>query len=935
MKKEAILIIGIILFSSLAAAGTLYVKTSVYPAFTLEFTEDVVLLSVNLTREGRNYPLTMSPQPPYLPNPANNKTYAIDYRAVSPNPLMNGEYLLKVVAMDIVDNYLYRNETVVINLSYMKIWISDPKYSVSPKRVFNLTVTTENPTLECRYAYIDVGYGMAVNNFTIPLGTLNGKSSFKRLNFNSDNFLTKSGAEKKLYVYCKDTDNRIHPRTINVSYDTTKPVITANADPEIIVEKTEDEKIVTNIKVVSDDKVVCDYSVPVHKPGVTTCTYVPSISFVHFANYNQTDLYGYVTNPATEVDVTALATNVTGCTFDYNVSCKNRAGNYSDIKKVPVKINLVAPVRITKISPPDASSNKSVFLNFTTSKLAECSYELGDKSGTLDTKDRRHHSKNLGDLEEGKYTVTVSCSAAEGSVENDFIFMIDLSPPTTPIVSAPSAICTKKISAKFSATDALSGVAGFNYSLESVTGIINAGYVSGSPATVDISSSNFTANQIYTFKAMARDKAGFWSAQGTGNSTLYDDTGKSCDKTPPLIYLKKNKTAEGYIVYLTCIDMQTSCNNVSYSSSLSDDKSCLGTSGPLSYNVQDKGYTRLVQSTTYFCYEASDIAGNKANGYEYIEISEASHCNNSISDSNETDVDCGGSTTCERCRAGGKCFINSDCVSDFCDEGGFCRDVSCDDKVKNGFESDVDCGGVVCKSCEGNQSCISNSDCSTGFCLDYVCTVASCSDLHENGDETDVDCGGSCPAKCENIKKCKVDSDCVSGYCSGVGEYKICAEKELGAGEEKNGAGNKTPVTKTALISVGLLSILSSIGYIAYLRFMPKAPLTMPSRAPPRPPARPPAQPPVTPPPARPPARKETEFERLEKIKGESRLERLGRGRGDEALERLGSKTDFEKLGRIRKGTKLERLGKGKEESGIEKLKPKKKPKNDIEELRK
>ena len=40
----------------------------------------------------------------------------------------------------------------------------------------------------------------------------------------------------------------------------------------------------------------------------------------------------------------------------------------------------------------------------------------------------------------------------------------------------------------------------------------------------------------------------------------------------------------------------------------------------------------------------------------------------------------------------------------------------------------------------------------------------SCSDGIKNGDETDVDCGGSCPP-CEDVKSCLVNSDCISGFC--------------------------------------------------------------------------------------------------------------------------------------------------------------------------
>src|SRR5215216_5524920 len=40
----------------------------------------------------------------------------------------------------------------------------------------------------------------------------------------------------------------------------------------------------------------------------------------------------------------------------------------------------------------------------------------------------------------------------------------------------------------------------------------------------------------------------------------------------------------------------------------------------------------------------------------------------------------------------------------------------------------------------------------------------TCSDSVKNGSETDVDCGGTCP-KCASGKACQVGSDCTSGFC--------------------------------------------------------------------------------------------------------------------------------------------------------------------------
>ena len=46
-----------------------------------------------------------------------------------------------------------------------------------------------------------------------------------------------------------------------------------------------------------------------------------------------------------------------------------------------------------------------------------------------------------------------------------------------------------------------------------------------------------------------------------------------------------------------------------------------------------------------------------------------------------------------------------------------------------------------------------------------TCRAPLCTDNVKNGTETDVDCGGSCPTKCHTGDKCKVASDCDTSIC--------------------------------------------------------------------------------------------------------------------------------------------------------------------------
>src|SRR5262245_50851513 len=91
---------------------------------------------------------------------------------------------------------------------------------------------------------------------------------------------------------------------------------------------------------------------------------------------------------------------------------------------------------------------------------------------------------------------------------------------------------------------------------------------------------------------------------------------------------------------------------------------------------------------------------------------------------------------------------------------------SCSDSVRNGSETDVDCGGSCMTRCGVGKMCTMGADCVTSVCRMGGCVEASCSDGVTNGAETDVDCGGNCP-RCGDGKMCKAGGDCSSSVCNG------------------------------------------------------------------------------------------------------------------------------------------------------------------------
>jgi hypothetical protein len=146
----------------------------------------------------------------------------------------------------------------------------------------------------------------------------------------------------------------------------------------------------------------------------------------------------------------------------------------------------------------------------------------------------------------------------------------------------------------------------------------------------------------------------------------------------------------------------------------------------------------------------------------------AATCADGVKNGMETDVDCGG-PTCSACPTGLSCMVDGDCQSSACDADTLtCVANQCADHQKDGGETDIDCGGPACPACADGKGCMIGADCADLVCsgTSHTCSAPTCSDGVKNGTETDVDCGGSCSG-CGPGSACSVDADCKGGLCTG------------------------------------------------------------------------------------------------------------------------------------------------------------------------
>lgn len=194
-------------------------------------------------------------------------------------------------------------------------------------------------------------------------------------------------------------------------------------------------------------------------------------------------------------------------------------------------------------------------------------------------------------------------------------------------------------------------------------------------------------------------------------------------------------------------------------------------------NVSSSGYVKLGGANAA-CSSANAGAlrwsGNRFEGCDgngWTPFAAAS-CTDGIRNGNESDVDCGGS--CGACSGGKTCSTGSNCQSGLCSNGVCAAAPTCSDNVRNGNETDVDCGGS-CGACAVGKSCSFSANCQSGVCSNGSCAAPTCFDNLRNGAETDVDCGGVCGA-CAVGRQCTGAGDCLSGTCSGG----VCAAAQIG-----------------------------------------------------------------------------------------------------------------------------------------------------------
>ncbi|MBU0979347.1 MAG: hypothetical protein KJ709_00950, partial [Nanoarchaeota archaeon] len=597
--------------------------------------------------------------------------------------------------------------------SEFDIILEEPEHGVAPTKVFDITYRTPGDAT-CKYDYIqEQNYDQFAHDFDI---TGQQEHTIYDYNISWNSFM---------FVACKlSFGPEKPPKLFSFRVDETPPRITElYAVPNPIAERTNVSSVwlyLTELNIKTDEPAMCRFN---------NETYVG---------------YDLMQNPMGTEFVTTHTRDLTmyhDRNYTFFVSCKNRAGLNSSIKKLVVMADASLPLtaRFIEIG---ATGSQSVRLQASTNKRAMCKFFNESWNPAGSSPFGMEHLLPLTNLKSGEHTYWINCTRNMESHKTSITFIVDLTPPVL-IVNDTSddqdnpgkSWRTDKLRLKWTAYDNETELGLVLYRLEKSSGAAIVNWTEAEEEDrwfwVDEDNSgeplNLSDGQTYYFRVNASNTVGRSKVERTDGVTI--DTSLEPPDQPSCSDNRRNQGE-------TDIDCGGPCPGCDLDDDCEDGTDCLS---------------------------------------EYCEDGkcEVHHCDNNRTDGDETDKDCGGS--CDPCGDGKDCEEDDDCDSDYCNNGKKCATPSCTDNVKNGLETDTDCGGHHCDACADGKDCEDNTDCESTFCSSAgLCEEPTCDDNAENGDESDVDCGGSCD-KCQEGKKCLANDDCTTGQC---GDSGICTSSD-------------------------------------------------------------------------------------------------------------------------------------------------------------
>jgi hypothetical protein len=684
------------------------------------------------------------------------------------NHLMNKQYFLEVVASDFVGNIVTTDYTFIVNAPFMWIRVTKPPLGISPVKPFNVTIQSQNPAY-CKYGFTASGTKI----FEFYAESLAGQTEHRLKNVGNG-----SGPPEiaNLSADSLTDDLDTYEKTL---YLECKETATGRIHPgSVIIGYDPNAPGFREVKATPNP--VRDIEEP--RANLTVLSNDKVVCKYNNNNFpgseQETNVSAYKYFHAAIIDYTAVKNETYPLAphiFNYTVTCKNRAG-LTSTTTYTVTVDFDEVFSITMLSPGEYTKQSPVHFTIETGVRATggCVYSENNGASWMSFDSGsgpKVFTKNLGPLAPGKYDYKVKCVALT-TVEKSFTIRVDRTAPGATSIRVDEPVCSlSKLEAEFSANDNANGtgIGYYNYSVLYNGSLV----VPWSKSTNGEVSKSLTlrANATYKWQARAVDKAGNEGSLATKDVVARNPNKYlACDKTAPSIDIKSITRNSSTYANVTCTDAQSGCTDKFKYSLVAVNANCTPTT------EKTYGYLIPVNRTSDVCAVVFDKASNNKTMEKKIVV--GGSCNNRVKDANESDIDCGG--PCQGCAINKTCRTGSDCASNNC-RNHKCAASGCNDGAKDGDETDVDCGGS-CDPCALNKRCEFPVDCMSGFCHNGTCKTPTCSDNILNQGEGDVDCGGPCNLSCVNGKSCRYDTDCQSGNCVNF----VCADPTCSDGK-KNG----------------------------------------------------------------------------------------------------------------------------------------------------
>lgn len=451
---------------------------------------------------------------------------------------------------------------------------------------------------------------------------------------------------------------------------------------------------------------------------------------------------------------------------------------------------------------PAATNQQTVWLNATTSQEAHCTATYQDTSVDLETLTGYEHTVQA-QLPEGSYDVTFTCAEAQNpdkQASAKTSLTVDTTAPQVAITSAPLTCGTNTYRLTANATDNI-GLASYKVVFADNTYTPAAkDTTSGGRFSHELKNLALEEGQTYTLTLTGYDHAGNPSGEASAQIKAVNKSVGACDTEAPTGFISSRDTIDGANVTIYCEDDRECAEQFLYAEATPGGECEPQDEHRYASNGTTKKHSEPIplNETRLVCAQVSDAQGNSITKYQTVTVRTdyAPTCSNGQQDGAETGVDCGG-PDCPRCGP----------PADLCSNGQLDEQWG---------ETDVDCGGIdACgATCDVGQSCSSRMDCESKTCIGGTCAEPTCSDNVKNGQETDRDCGGPDCQTCSQGRSCSQDSDCETGMC----EAGTCADSRLDRNdpseEEPAPVPEENSLAGLLLVVLGSLSIIGGGGWM-------------------------------------------------------------------------------------------------------------------------